>query len=349
MRQQRIHTYLLLLSLLLTAALSTACNTTASDAGQDKPAVAINIAQSDNMKVGQEINIQMMAMDAEGISRIELKIDGQPYATLSAQGNSASFNAAQLWKPETMGSHVIQVQAFDINNVASDPVQSFVTVASAQIASQTQNANSAAPTAATAVELSAVTPTHTSGLGGAADNILPTATNIPPTNTPVPPTATPAPPTATNIPPTATAVPPTTTPIPPTNTPVPPTATPLPSLPVIHSFTANRYEIDAGQDVTLQWSLDGAEWAQLRYTDENGNPVEAGVVSPGNITLSPFTSTSYTLVAHNAAGDTTAQIDIQVNWIILPLPLPTMQILPTATPMFMQPLPILTPIVIPGP
>ncbi len=346
MRQQRIHTYLLLLSLLLTAALSTACSVTKTNAGQDKPAVAINIAQSDGIKVGQEINIQMMAMDAEGISRIELKIDGQPYATLSAQGNNASFNAAQLWKPETTGSHVIQAQAFDINNVASDPVQSFVTVADAPTASQAQDAAGVAPTA-TALETPALTPTQTSGLSGAADNILPTATNIPPTNTPVPPTATPVPPTATNTPPTV-------TPVPPTNTPVPPTVTPLPSLPVIHSFTANRYEIDAGQDVTLQWSLDGAEWAQLRYTDENGNPVEAGVVSPGSITLSPSTSTSYTLIAHNAAGDTTAQVDIQVNWIVLPLPLPlpTMQILPTATPMFIQPiqpLPVITPIVIPGP
>ncbi len=121
-----------------------------------------------------------------------------------------------------------------------------------------------------------------------------------------PPTATPSP-TATHTPlPTAT---PTATPTPqPTATPEP-TDTPEPEpTPVIHSFSADRLSINAGESVTLRWDLSDAEAAYLRY---DGN--EVGVISPGSQSVAPTTTTVYQLIAENDGGEAIKEITITVN------------------------------------
>ena len=107
--------------------------------------------------------------------------------------------------------------------------------------------------------------------------------------------------------------PPTPTPTPtplPTSTPVPsvtPTHTAVPRRPTVYSFTADRYTIHPGQSVVLRWDLADAEFAYLRYGD-----AEEGIVAPGNKMVNPSSTTTYTLVAGNAAGETTAQLVITV-------------------------------------
>jgi hypothetical protein len=94
----------------------------------------------------------------------------------------------------------------------------------------------------------------------------------------------------------------------PTNVPPTPTHTPVPQLPVIHYFQSDHTTLTAGEHATLSWDLDGAQWAHLRYDGH-----EDGVTAPGSKTVSPDTTTTYTLIAHSAAGDTTADVTITVN------------------------------------
>lgn len=94
--------------------------------------------------------------------------------------------------------------------------------------------------------------------------------------------------------------------------PPPPTATPTPvpavtQRPTILSFTADRYDIRAGENVTLSWDLVDADAAFLRYNNE-----EDGVVSPGTKVVAPLEDTTYTLVARNDLGETSAQLTITV-------------------------------------
>ena len=78
--------------------------------------------------------------------------------------------------------------------------------------------------------------------------------------------------------------------------------------PTIYSFTADRYNINQGENVTLSWDLANASTAHLRYDGQ-----EEGVAAPGNKTVSPTSETKYTLVARNDAGETTAEITIKVG------------------------------------
>lgn len=89
----------------------------------------------------------------------------------------------------------------------------------------------------------------------------------------------------------------------------PATAAPTASQkPTIFSFTADRYNIGPNEEVTLKWDLENAQAAFLRYDDE-----EEGVVAPGSKSVSPDEDTRYVLVARNEAGETTAELSIDVS------------------------------------
>ena len=91
-----------------------------------------------------------------------------------------------------------------------------------------------------------------------------------------------------------------------------PTATPEPTAvsqkPTIFSFTADRYTVTPDEDVTLKWDLENAQAAFLQYDGR-----EEGVASPGSKTVSPDEDTKYILVARNEAGETTAELSIEVS------------------------------------
>lgn len=97
----------------------------------------------------------------------------------------------------------------------------------------------------------------------------------------------------------------------PTDTPVPPTATAAPTpiaTPIIHRFTADRSVVYAGESLVLSWDLSNARGAYLRY-----NGLEEGVVAPGSKTVSPESTTTYTLIARNEGGEAVSEITITVN------------------------------------
>ncbi len=330
MKQRYFRMVAIVMGMLLVT-LTSACQLVDSSKEQTKPVVTLTLSATENVPVGETVTMQVAAIDTKGISRVEITVDGKPFATLAAAADTTAFNGSQTWAPETAGSHVIQATAFNVDDTASDPAQVFVTVKTA-----------AAANVATATEPPAA-PTNTPA--GGSNDTLPTDTPVPaaPTNTSVPPTDTPAPaaPTNTPVPPTNTPVPPTNTPVPPTDTPVPPTNTPAPQpLPSIHYFTSSDSDVSWGTPITLQWDLDGADWVHLKITQTDGYVDEQPVVAPATMTFTPTVTTTYMLIAHNSAGEATAQVTVNVAPLVL---LPTL-IIPT-----LFPIPIDTPTPTPPP
>lgn len=76
--------------------------------------------------------------------------------------------------------------------------------------------------------------------------------------------------------------------------------------PIISGFEANKYEITAGEVVTLSWITDLAESASI---DQGIGDVG---VEFGAVTVSPTVTTTYTLTATNSNGSTTQQVTITV-------------------------------------
>lgn len=352
MKQQYFRATTILMMSILLLAFTSACQLVDSSKEQTKPVVTLTLSATEDVPVGEAVTMQVAAIDTKGINRVEITVDGKPFATLAAAANTTTFNGSQTWTPETVGSHVIQAIAFNVDDTASDPAQVFATVKAASAAN-----------IATATEAPAA-PTNTPA-GGSNDTlptdtpISPTNTPAPaaPTNTPVPPTNTPAPaaPTNTPVPPTNTPVPPTNTPVPPTNTPVPPTNTPAPQpLPTIHYFTTSESDVSWGTPITLQWDLDGADWVHLKITQTDGYVDEQPVVAPATMTFTPTVTTTYMLIAHNSSGEATAQVTVNVAPLqflppiiitpIIPMPMNT----PTPTPSIVLPTIVIPTIVIPG-
>ena len=76
------------------------------------------------VQVGQEAIIQSISMHSEGVSRVDLTVDGallRSDASADPQGES-TLTVDQGWTPDTVGVHTIVVQAFSSGGEASDPV-----------------------------------------------------------------------------------------------------------------------------------------------------------------------------------------------------------------------------------
>ncbi|MBS1827263.1 MAG: Ig-like domain-containing protein [Acidobacteria bacterium] len=81
--------------------------------------------------------------------------------------------------------------------------------------------------------------------------------------------------------------------------------TPPPASPVITSFTANPATIQAGQSATLNWSVTGATSLSIAPAP--------GAVNGTSVSVTPASTTTYTLTATNTAGSVTASTTITVN------------------------------------
>jgi hypothetical protein len=85
-----------------------------------------------------------------------------------------------------------------------------------------------------------------------------------------------------------------------------PTPVSCPFTPMIHGFSASPTTITAGQSATLNWGfVEGAQIAEI----DNGI---GGVATPGNTTVSPGSTTTYTLTATCGGRTATAQVTINV-------------------------------------
>jgi hypothetical protein len=77
------------------------------------------------------------------------------------------------------------------------------------------------------------------------------------------------------------------------------------ALPVIASFTANPASISAGQNSTLQWSVQNSTSVSISSI--------GSVTASGTRSVSPTVTTVYTLTATNAAGSTTLTATVTVG------------------------------------
>lgn len=76
--------------------------------------------------------------------------------------------------------------------------------------------------------------------------------------------------------------------------------------PNIHSFNTSRSQIKAGQNSTLTWWVSNADEVRIE-------PGIGTVSSLGSKTVAPSTSTTYTIIATNKAGESRETSRIEVN------------------------------------
>jgi hypothetical protein len=79
------------------------------------------------------------------------------------------------------------------------------------------------------------------------------------------------------------------------------------TIPTIHSFTSDYYWISPGGSANLSWEVSNADTVTIE-------PVFGEVNISGSASVSPSTTTTYTLTASNTFGDNTAEITIMVLW-----------------------------------
>ena len=92
------------------------------------------------------------------------------------------------------------------------------------------------------------------------------------------------------------------------------TATETPSSPIIHSLSADQSIITEGESATLSWEVTNATSVSLNQ--------EIGTVALcGSTSISPTSTTTYTLTAINSAGSSTATVTITVISAIIEEPL----------------------------
>ncbi len=112
--------------------------------------------------------------------------------------------------------------------------------------------------------------------------------------------------------------------VPVTPTPIPPVCS---GVPIISYFTATSTTINAGDSTTLNWGLVGnADYVEI----DNGI---GGVATPGSLTVSPATTTIYTMTAYCGFDSQIAQVLITVvpPSTATPTPAPTSTSTPAPT------------------
>jgi hypothetical protein len=77
------------------------------------------------------------------------------------------------------------------------------------------------------------------------------------------------------------------------------------SVPVINSFTASSQSVTAGTQVTLNWDAPGASYFIVTP--------EIGAVRGTSAVVTPAQTTTYTLIATNEFGRTTAAVNITTH------------------------------------
>jgi len=83
-----------------------------------------------------------------------------------------------------------------------------------------------------------------------------------------------------------------------------------PADPVIHSFTANVYNLDEGDTAILSWSVTNANTVTINQGIGN-------VSLSGSTSVTPTETTTYTLTATNSAGSSTATFTITVSPVVI--------------------------------
>ncbi len=304
-----------------------------------KPAVVITSPPSGSQfQEGQDVSVQSTSTDAQGIVRVELIVDGATVRTDSAPSPQDKFALIQTWKA-TQGTHTLSVRAYNTANAASDPASISVTVAPSVALGATPTTPSGACTNDSAFVSDVTVPDGTVLASGQVFNkiwrllnkgcawdvgyqfvfvsgeAMTTSTVLPVPNTAtgatadilVAMTAPPAPGSHTGQwrmrSPSGALFGATLT----VSINVPAAPPPCPGPPVIASFNASPNPITAGSSTTLSWGfVSNATSAAIDHGI-------GGVATPGSRTVSPGSTTTYTLTATGCGGVATSQVTVTVN------------------------------------
>lgn len=282
-----------------------------------RPTISILTPANDQKLVaGREVTVQAVSVSKEGVSRVELWVNGELVDTQTSN-NPQSFTTLQPWTPQIAGTYLLQIKAYDINGLQSEPAAISVAVEEGNqpLSSPDTTPPTAAggPTMTTKTDLnvragpSTAYPIVTVLRSGQTAAIV--GTNAAKTWWQIEHFDTPEGTgwvsahvqysTASNT----------------ENVPVvaaqseaevdTPETEAL--LPAIHFFRADKVNISAGESVLLEWDLDDAEAA---YLYPGG---EAGVVAPGNLQVRPDSTTTYRLVAGNKHGEVEVFVTVTVS------------------------------------
>jgi len=83
------------------------------------------------VNLGREVDVQVVAQDAQGVTRIDLWVDNALYTSQSSPDSrgQASFAVVHRWTPNTPGSHALLAKAYNVNGQESLSPIVLVTVA----------------------------------------------------------------------------------------------------------------------------------------------------------------------------------------------------------------------------
>jgi hypothetical protein len=114
---------LIVMSLILLL-ITSACANRSGETAQAIPVANITSpVGGSSLSKGQEILITFNAADVSGIAQIELSIDGQPVMVEPVNPPVNSYTASYRWTANTVGSHLIELRAFNVEQDASQPAQ----------------------------------------------------------------------------------------------------------------------------------------------------------------------------------------------------------------------------------
>jgi Ig-like domain-containing protein/Big-like domain-containing protein len=322
----------------------TACNVVSASVA--KPAIVISSpASNSQFHEGEQVAVQSTSNDPAGIERVDLIVDGNVVRTDQSPTPQVSFTVIQTWRA-TVGPHTIIVRATNAANGVSDPAAVSVLVLASSATATPSTASSATPVARPCLNSTFVTdvtvPDGTALAAGQTFNKIWRVRNsgtcawstsdelvfvvgepmTAGTVVALPATAPGA---------TADLLVPMAAPgalgvhsgtwrtrsasgaffgtsLSATINVVTANATPVscPFTPIIHGFSASPTTITPGQSTSLNWGfVEGAQFAEI----DNGI---GGIATPGSTTVSPGSTTTYTLTAVCGGRSSTAQVTINV-------------------------------------
>ncbi len=161
-----------------------------------KPTILISAPLTGTkIDVGQTVSVESTATDAEGVTKVELWVDGQLYREDSPPAPQPSYTVVQPWLATAPGHHTLTVRAYNTGGKVSDLASVVVEV----VEPGAQITPVVVPTATPTVPADTPTP-----IGGtAAPEETPTPAEETPAPSPTPSEVTPAP----TSPPSATTTP----------------------------------------------------------------------------------------------------------------------------------------------
>ncbi len=294
-------------------------------------------AAGTQVRVNESVTVSVVASDAEGVARVELWASGGLVAQQAAPADkpSPSLQADLRWMPPAPGSYTLQLRAYNLRGIASEPVMLFLVAVPASVDTPTPVVTpTPEETGALAVTTAALNVRQGPGQHYPVLGLVPVGTKLRivgknPEATwwqviypeasdgrgwvfadfteasnvaDVPVVITPEPPTST----------PTSTPLPTmtyTPTPLPlPTSTPTPSGPIVELIAA-RASLAPGECTLLQWHIENIKAAYLN----GGDFRNVGVTGPyGWREACPVATTTYVLRAETGAGVIERTVTVEV-------------------------------------